>query len=105
MGFAFDRVSLVHAFEIRRAKAPDSELVAALKPSYRLAGLNLTPRMRHHKIRYRFKSISPQRSLSTQRLYIIFFSAFSANSAVNTYVSFSIKLATPKARGALKPEH
>jgi hypothetical protein len=39
MGFAFDRVSLVHAFEIRRAKAPDSELVAALNPSYRLAGL------------------------------------------------------------------
>jgi len=27
-----------------------------------------TPRMKHHKIRYRSKSISPQRSLSTQRL-------------------------------------
>jgi len=50
-----------------------------------------TPRMRYHKIRYRSKSISPQRSLSTQRLSKILFSAFSANSAVNAYVFFSIR--------------
>ena len=40
--------------------------------------------------------ISPQRSLSTQRLFNFFFSAFSAISAVNSYVSFSIR---PAARG------
>jgi hypothetical protein len=56
-------------------------------------------RMKHHKIRYHSKNISPRRSLSTQRLSKIVFPAFSANSAVNTYVSFWIKLATSAARG------
>ena len=35
MGFAFGRVRLVHAFEVRRAQVPDLALVAALNPSYR----------------------------------------------------------------------
>jgi len=39
------------------------------------------------------RSISPQRSLSTQRLFNFFFSAISAISAVNSYVSFLIRLA------------
>ena len=59
-----------------------------------------------NKIRYRSKRVSPQRSLSTQRLSKIIFSAFShrgvglipygpeaAISAVNSYFSFLIRLA------------
>jgi len=39
VGFAFGRVILVHAFKVRRAKVRDLALVAALNPSYWLAGL------------------------------------------------------------------